>query len=95
LPTADARSFHGFLSPSRPASRRWSPEAKLPWFCPDSRPDPIPRPIVRVRIRRSRPVVGARLSDARFAASRPLASPGVFDVKEQLDLGVGLARKFD
>jgi len=44
LPVADARSFHGIFSPSRPASRRW---------CPDSRPDPIPRSVVRIGIRRS------------------------------------------
>jgi hypothetical protein len=86
LPATDARSFHGFLSPPRPASRRW---------CPGSRPDPIPRPVPRAGIRRSRPAAGSRLSDVRVHDLAVAGLPGVFDVKERLDLGIGFARKLD
>jgi len=86
LPATDARSFHGFSPPSRPASRRW---------CPDSRPDPIPRPGPRAGLRRSRPAAGSRLSDARVHDLAVAGLPGVFNVKERLDLGIGFARKLD
>jgi len=86
LPASDARSFHGFPSPSRPASRRGNP---------GSRPDPIPRSVRLAWIRRSRPA--HRFASVRRSV-RSLAAaglPGVLYVKERLDLGVGLARKFD
>lgn len=86
LPASDARSFHGFPSPSRPASRRGNL---------GSRPDPIPRSVRLAGIRRSRPAyrpASVRRSVRNLAAA---GLPGVLYVKERLDLGVGLARKFD
>jgi hypothetical protein len=86
LPASDARSFHGFPSPSRPASRRGNL---------GSRPDPIPRSVRLAWIRRSRPAyrpASVRRSVRNLSAA---GLPGVFTSKSDSTWGVGLARKFD